>query len=83
MIEYDMDERKLDYTGGRADLTEEEVGARLQEMILFILNKCGPMTMDEIAGRLWLIDKECYLQTGKSMSGATYIKERCSLCPPE
>lgn len=46
----------------------------MREVILYILNKCGPMTKEKLCCLLYFTDYDFYEKHGRSLTGATYIK---------
>lgn len=51
--------------------TSEE---KLKALMLYVLDKMGPLTWDQLCWMLWRIDSEAFLRTGKSITGCRYIK---------
>lgn len=56
----------------KRNATSEE---KLRELILYILNKKGPMTYGALCTMLWEIDAHAYCTTGKSITEQKYYRE--------
>ncbi len=55
---------------GNTEYDEE----KLKEFMIYVLDKRGPCTLDELSTILFIIDMKAYAETGKSITGSTYIK---------
>lgn len=49
---------------------------KLKALILYVLNKMGAMTHEQLCAVLWEIDSQAFITTGKSITGCKYYKER-------
>ena len=56
----------------RKRATSEE---KLKALILYILNKKGPMTYGALCTMLWEIDAHAFVTTGKSITEQRYYRE--------
>ena len=69
--------KPLDYKGGHPNMTSDESKARLRELILYVAEQCKDkpdFNLGSLSDILYLIDMAAYRQTGKSLTGTTYIK---------
>lgn len=48
---------------------------KMREVILYILQKAGPMTLEKLSTILYFIDFDYYEKHYRSITGATYIKK--------
>lgn len=62
-------------------VAEARAERKLEELILYILNKAGPREPTWLSTVLYLSENEHYLREGKSMTGTTFIKERWGPAP--
>lgn len=64
----------------RKAATSEE---KLKELVLYVLDKMGPMTWDQLCWMLWRIDSEAFVRTGKPITGCRYYKAPDEVCGTE
>ena len=48
---------------------------KLKALILYVLNRFGPMTHEQLGMALWKIDSQAFVKTGKSITGSKYYRE--------
>ena len=60
---------------------QDRAERKLQEVILYILDRVGPKDPIWLSTAVYLADLESYLKTGKSITETTYIREEWGPAP--